>query len=132
MTVVVGAILFWSMVEDNAALIAACLPTMRFLVKHGSLETMIRSVRSKLSLASGRGSSKGGSSRDTVPSLGKVKGGSSQEIAGGTEEYHLMRLAGESTVDTRVENERHIGDDEEAAEGGIHVTQDLRQVESYR
>ena len=42
----------WSQVEAGVAVIAACLPTLRPLFRGKSLETLINSFRSMLSLAS--------------------------------------------------------------------------------
>ncbi|KAL9073756.1 MAG: hypothetical protein Q9161_002794 [Pseudevernia consocians] len=55
---VVSLILFWPMVEMGVALVAACLPTLRPLFHDVSVESVIHSVRSKLSLSSLRSTSK--------------------------------------------------------------------------
>lgn len=50
--VTVSTIVLWSMVEAGLAVIAACLPTLRFLVGKISLDSMMNSVRSAFSLRS--------------------------------------------------------------------------------
>ena len=45
-------ILVWSLVETGAAIIGACLPTLRPLLQHYSPESMIGSLRSVFSLRS--------------------------------------------------------------------------------
>ena len=52
--VTVSTILYWSMIEAGLAVIAACLPTLQFLIRKVSLDGMISSVRSALSLQSMR------------------------------------------------------------------------------
>ncbi|MCJ1265865.1 hypothetical protein MMC22_005746 [Lobaria immixta] len=47
-----STILYWSMIEGGLAVVAACLPTLRVLVSKMSLSSIIRSVRSALSLGS--------------------------------------------------------------------------------
>ena len=45
-------VLYWSMIESGLALVAACLPTLRFLFGNFSPESLIRSIRSVMSLES--------------------------------------------------------------------------------
>lgn len=52
--VTVSTILYWYMIEAGLAIIAACLPSLQFLIRKVSLDRMIRSVRSALSLQSTR------------------------------------------------------------------------------
>lgn len=52
--VTVSTILYWSMIEAGLAIIAACLPTLQFLVRKVSIDSMVNSVRSALSLRSMR------------------------------------------------------------------------------
>lgn len=52
--VTVSTILYWSMIEAGLAIIAACLPTLQFLVRKVSLDSIVNSVRSALSLQSMR------------------------------------------------------------------------------
>ncbi|KAF2113243.1 hypothetical protein BDV96DRAFT_119738 [Lophiotrema nucula] len=44
--------MFWIMVENHVGLIAACLPTLRAVVKDHSMDSVLRSIRSKMSLTS--------------------------------------------------------------------------------
>ncbi|MCJ1462679.1 hypothetical protein MMC07_001282 [Pseudocyphellaria aurata] len=48
----VSTILYWAMIEAGLAVIAACLPTLRFLVGKVSVSSILQSVRSALSLGS--------------------------------------------------------------------------------
>lgn len=50
--VLVTRTLYWSMFESGLALIACCLPTLRFLFGPASMERLQRSLRSMLSLHS--------------------------------------------------------------------------------
>lgn len=47
--VVVSTILYWSMIEGGLAVIAACLPTLRFLVRNISLSSFLHRFRGTLS-----------------------------------------------------------------------------------
>lgn len=44
--------MFWGMMEMGVAMIAICLPTLRPLFRSWSLESIVRSVRSAISLGS--------------------------------------------------------------------------------
>lgn len=50
--VAVSTILYWAMIEGGLAVIAACLPTLRFLVGNVSISSILYSMRSALSLGS--------------------------------------------------------------------------------
>lgn len=50
--VTVSTILYWSMIEAGLAIVAACLPTLQYLVRKSSLDSMFSSVRSAFSLHS--------------------------------------------------------------------------------
>lgn len=52
LSVSVTSSLWWSMLEAGLALIAACLPTLSFLFRRISLQSVLKSVRSKLSIHS--------------------------------------------------------------------------------
>lgn len=100
----VSTILYWSMIEAGLAIIAACLPTLQYLVRKVTLDKVIRSVRSTLSLHSNhsqqneswpmggyinsRGSSKSASTTETgdfTTDKGNVAG---------LEEYQAYRVKG--------------------------------------
>ena len=49
---VVSILLFWGMMEIGVAMIAICLPTLRPILQNRSLESVVRSVRSAISLRS--------------------------------------------------------------------------------
>ena len=51
-TEIIALILVWSSIENGVAIVAACLPTLRLLFKHGSVEEFLKSLRSKFSLSS--------------------------------------------------------------------------------
>ena len=50
--VALSTMLYWSMIEGGLAVIAACLPTLQFLVRRVSLSSLVHSLRSPLSLGS--------------------------------------------------------------------------------
>lgn len=60
--------MFWGYLETGVAIVAACLPLLRPLFKSWSLESVIRSVRSAISLRtmSSRGRSSSNSRRRTT------------------------------------------------------------------
>jgi hypothetical protein len=45
-------LLYWSMIETGLALIAACLPTLHYIVARSSIKAMLSSVRSAIGLNS--------------------------------------------------------------------------------
>ncbi|KAL2044671.1 hypothetical protein N7G274_002445 [Stereocaulon virgatum] len=51
-SVAFSIILYWSIVEAGLSLIAACLPTLRLLVAKTSMDSIVRSFRSAISLGS--------------------------------------------------------------------------------
>ena len=60
--------MFWGFLETGVAIVAACLPLLRPLLKSWSLESVIRSIRSVISLRtmSSRGRSSSSSRRRTT------------------------------------------------------------------
>ncbi|KAL8732415.1 MAG: hypothetical protein Q9166_002815 [cf. Caloplaca sp. 2 TL-2023] len=50
----VSTILFWSMIEAGLGIIAACLPTLQYLVRRASIDRFMNSVRSAFSPRSAR------------------------------------------------------------------------------
>ena len=72
---VVSILLFWAMMEMGVAMIAVCLPTLRPLFRDWSLESIIRSVRSAVSLRSM------GSSRRSPPIAQEAAARSESETA---------------------------------------------------
>ena len=72
---VVSILLFWAMMEMGVAMIAVCLPTLRPLFRNLSLESIIRSVRSAVSLRSM------GSSRRSPPAAQEAAARSESETA---------------------------------------------------
>lgn len=91
------------MVEDNVAVIAACIPTMRIIFKRSSLDRMIRSVRSKISLGSLRTSSKDRSDANQFyEDMQSLRGAREASKENTSFEYHLDRLYGGRTVQSHV------------------------------
>ena len=72
---VVSILLFWAMMEMGVAMIAVCLPTLQRLFRNWSLESIIRSVRSAVSLRST------GSSRRSPPTAREAAARSESETA---------------------------------------------------
>jgi len=58
--------LYWAMIEAGLALVACCLPTMSALTHKKSIDSAIRSVRSRISLKSNGSQRSGGSSKDNL------------------------------------------------------------------
>lgn len=79
---VVSLLLFWGMLELGVGMIAICLPTLRPLFRDWSPESLIRSIRSALSLHSTRsaGSSPGRSTGRSAKEAQQL--GSESSIAG--------------------------------------------------
>ncbi|KAG8527122.1 uncharacterized protein KY384_008551 [Bacidia gigantensis] len=71
---VVSLILFWPMLEMGVAIVAICLPTLRPLLHSVSLESMVRSVRSKLSIDSLRNHSRPSSTKGDAPKASQDSG----------------------------------------------------------
>ena len=46
----VSLIMFWSILEGGTAVVAACLPTMKSILKDLSSQSLLRNIRSTLSL----------------------------------------------------------------------------------
>ncbi|KAF2812872.1 uncharacterized protein BDZ99DRAFT_568176 [Mytilinidion resinicola] len=55
---IITAFIFWSMVETQAGLLAACLPTLRSLIQGRSMDSVLNSIHSKLSMHSLRSRSR--------------------------------------------------------------------------
>lgn len=121
---VVSLILFWPMIQMGVALIAACLPTLRPVFHDFSPESVIRSLRSKLSLhstpskSSIRDESLRVSHESESTKAFAPKGISADEYFGHNEytETHIM---------ANVRNDRCEG---QPATDKICVQRDLRQV----
>lgn len=50
--------LFWNMLEVSLGIIATCLPTLRGLVQHKSVDSLVNSIREKISIRSAAASNK--------------------------------------------------------------------------
>ena len=66
---IVSLLLFWGMVELGVGMIAICLPTFRPIFKGWSPESIVRSVRSIISLRSVSSHHSGGSKRSGASRL---------------------------------------------------------------
>ena len=69
LAVTITLTLYWGMIECCLGLFAACLPTIRFLFRGFSLESLVASVRSVLSLHSLH--SRGTSEETPAPTLAR-------------------------------------------------------------
>lgn len=93
-------VMLWGYVEAGVGIIAACLPTLRPLLNSRMPESIVNSVRSKLSLNSIRSNnnSKGSrileESRDSheLPIYGDGSGNRSAHVVHDTETYHDPNL----------------------------------------
>ncbi len=116
----VSLILFWSMIESGAAIIAACLPTLRYLFGQSMVDKLLRSIRSTFSLHSQ--ASRSWPSRPTKFENRISQGSSVEHIAGietvSSVESYAMRDLGCSEV-MRPPN------------GAINIQHNFRQQESY-
>jgi hypothetical protein len=115
------------MVEDNAAIIAACLPTMYHLVSSGALKKLFGSVREVISLRSLLSTRRSNTEhKRTMTTTINDKGLNGTQ----DEKRHLTRLQGESSVQSNVD---HASDDTRVMEEGvIAVRRDFLQDESFR
>ncbi|KAF1955639.1 hypothetical protein CC80DRAFT_415320 [Byssothecium circinans] len=52
LVVLITTMLFWSMLEINLGIVAICLPTLRPIFQHKSVESVINSVRGRVSIKS--------------------------------------------------------------------------------
>ena len=147
---VIALILFWSIIETGVAIIAACLPTLRPLFSNWSLESVIRSVRSAISLNSLRSSSQRstrsqtaqpGNDQTTATALGdpaqtqhqwpRSGGGKASTITDPIELAALAKLEGQSTVGSYVTGEASRADSEEQKSPHGGATSDVdRDVEA--
>ena len=60
---IVSILMFWGYLEIGVGIVAACVPTLRPLLEDWSLESVIRSIRSTISLRSFGNSAKEGTGR---------------------------------------------------------------------
>jgi len=56
--VLITTSLFWNMLEVSLGIIATCLPTLRGLTRKRSVDSLVNSIRDKMSLRSGQLSDK--------------------------------------------------------------------------
>lgn len=107
--VTVSTILYWSMIEGGLAVIAACLPTLRFLVGKISISSIVNSLRSVLSL-------------DSVPTQRPQR---SAALPIGP--YTNIHADSSATSHTPIVIENDLGDGFETKGHGIHVARQLSQ-----
>src|SRR4051812_27104332 len=65
--VVNSTVLFWGLVEANLGLLAACLPTLRGLLKTRTMDSLVKSYRSRTWLRSAENSNKATAEQDSLP-----------------------------------------------------------------
>ncbi|KAF2184616.1 hypothetical protein K469DRAFT_739271 [Zopfia rhizophila CBS 207.26] len=82
-------VLFWSMIEINLALLAACLPTLRGLLKARTMDSLMKSVSSITWLKSTRGSSRSRSTgeHDVLPLTNSPMFPEKRKGSGGRDKY---------------------------------------------
>jgi len=104
------------MIEAGLAIIAACLPTLRFLVGKVSLDTMMNSVRSAFSLRSIR------STQNSQPSV-SPSGGVYLDLDGSGSGSSRSKMVSEIGTTEIIAMEAPVG-------GKIHVTHQMEQWRS--
>lgn len=126
---VVSLLVFWGMVELGVGMIAICLPTLRPLIAGVSPESIIRSVRSAISLRSIHSGS-GRSPRNTTKVLERTASDSS--AAGINMDYvsysNGPKMSRESTVQSTArygESGTWIAFPKNGGNGGIRVDQEF-------
>jgi hypothetical protein len=75
-TVLITTLLFWCMLEVSLGIIACCLPTLRGLIKTRSVDSVVHSIREKISLRSLHSARRSNTSEDSVQ-LTHIEGTSS-------------------------------------------------------
>ena len=115
---VIGLILFWSVIENGAAIVAACLPTMRLLLGRELIAGLFRSIRSKLSLSSLR----------TKRSTRGTSETNRQETMSSEQLHYFDRMRGEPTVESRIE---HSLVSQKNGVDGIAIHMGISQHESW-
>ncbi len=119
---IIALILFLSVIESDIALIAACLPTLRFLFGQVGLENIVHSIRSVFSLSSRRSTK---SHDETTKERDFERNSSSSQ-------RHLARLAGDSTLETnatRYDLDMEMQPTDKAPRGQIVVRNSVSQEE---
>ncbi|MCJ1251530.1 hypothetical protein MMC30_008765 [Trapelia coarctata] len=105
------------MIEAGLAIIAACLPTLRFLVGKVSLDSMMNSVRSAFSLGSIR------SQRSQISAA--RDGGPYSDLNGNGSRAQIVSNGGQTEISDlgSLETARAVGEN-------IQVTQEISQYHS--
>lgn len=123
---VVSLLLFWGMLELGVGMIAICLPTIRPLFGAWSPESILRSIRSALSL---RSIHSGGSSarRSTGPSTRGVQHlGSESSIVGiGMEDITTSRTSSDGIISWAYGGEEGLKRTESHGKGDIWVDREF-------
>ena len=120
--------MLWTSIEPTLGVIGACLPTLRPFFSGISPESVIRSIRSQISLHSLRspkGSPKG--SRNTTSHTGNSSESNERFV-------HVEGVEGSGTVDNRIttielEDRNRMCNSWNDKRNGIHINQDIRQSE---
>jgi len=116
----VSTILYWSMIEGGLAIIAACLPTLRFLVGKLSLDSIVNSVRNVLTLESKR-------SRQSQQSTEPSEGPYTNIYANTSSTSHSQMVRSKEPTDVFVMGNIDVS---QAAEHDIFITRQISQHSS--
>jgi hypothetical protein len=122
-----SATLYWSTIEAGLGLFATCLPSLQPLLRRRSLDSIVRSVRSIISLRSVPRSQKSASGRSGSESnahLSDSQNGLADENTGGK-----MRKDQKASLET-YEMWALEGDGRTAQSGTIHVNRDFQLSEN--
>lgn len=128
----VSVSLYWTMVETSLSLIAACLPTLRVLITIKSVDSMIRSVRSAVSIHSLRSHHSQGTKR-SGDSQGSYSEASYVEKAGihsiSSEAYHTYPRSEDTLRQGSTEHDEIPVIPEIARPDQIYIKRDITQTQ---
>ena len=115
--------LYWTVLENGLSLIAVNLPSLWCLVNKVQLESVLRSVRSMLSLHSSKSATSIGRPRSHVrlPSLSK------QESPTDSSQSHTAYLEAQSTETYALRGIKEADFEDRMPRGGIQVTDRISQ-----
>ena len=109
------------MIEADLAIIAACLPTLRFLVGKFSLNSMVSSVRSAFTLGSPRSQY----SQRAIPSTTVPQSGVPSDTWSGSK----VKFVPDTSYSTEI-YAMHNVDATSTADDSIHITKEVAQAKS--
>lgn len=108
------------MIESGAAIIAACLPTLKFLFAQPTIGKFSRSIRSLLSLHS--------HNSRFWPSRSTNRG---DQTSPGSSVTHIARVEGVAIVESHAMKDVEASEAMRPQNGGIGLHKTLHQEESY-